>query len=91
MSKRVRITLEVDSTFVRLLNANLQMKEGLLKGERMPDVLQALGIVALGEMKGALPEQIHLMLTPEWRPHIEAVHDERRWREDTETEWHKTG
>jgi len=91
-AKRVRITLEVDSSFVRLLRANIQMK-GFFSEDcaREPDVLQVLGIVALGEMMGALPEQIHFQTPPQWRPSIEAVHDERRWREEDEDEWHATG
>jgi hypothetical protein len=90
MSKRVRITLEVDSTFVKLLQANLQMKAGLLSGEREQDALQVLGVVALGEMRGAIPEQTHARTQIAWRPHIEVVHEERRWKEEGETEWHKT-
>lgn len=87
--KRVRITLEVDAHFVRLLNANLQLN-GTLSGDREPDVLHILGIVALGEARGAPTEQVHIMTPPQWRPHIEAVHEERRWQKEGEAEWHTT-
>jgi hypothetical protein len=76
--KRVRLTLEVDSEFVKLLQANVQLS-GLLKEDRgrlTPS--QVLAVIVLGEARGALEEQIHAQTPPEWRPHIEAIHSERK-------------
>jgi hypothetical protein len=88
-SKRVRITLEVDATFVRLLHTNLNMKRGALKGERELDVLTALGVVAFCEMRGAKSEVAHAITPIKWRPHIEAVYEARRWQ-GSDGEWHVT-
>ena len=78
MKKRVKLTLEVDSQFVKLLQANVQLS-GLL-GEDQPRMapMQVLAVVVLGEARGATEEQIHAMTPIEWRPHIEAIHSERK-------------
>lgn len=89
--KRVRITLEVDSSFVRLLQANLQIAGALSDEAPIPDVLHLLGIVALGEMRGARKAQIEARVPPTWRDRITVVSQERRWREEEDVEWHKTG
>jgi hypothetical protein len=76
--KRVRITLEVSSSFVRMLQATCQMSQ--LIGSEQKDkltALEVLGAVALGEARGALPEQIHAMTPIEWRDDIEPVSDMR--------------
>lgn len=78
MKKRVKLTLEVDSEFVKLLNANCQLS-GLLSDDapRMTP-MQVLAVVVLGEARGATEEQIHARTPIEWRPHIEAIHSERK-------------
>lgn len=76
--KKVRITLEVDEHFVRLLQANCHL-QGLVGEEpKRMDPMHVLAVVALGEARGASETQIHLQTPNEWRPHIEAVHSERQ-------------
>lgn len=81
--KRVRVAIEVDESFVRLLQASVQLR-GLLRDDgpdRALDPLEVLGVVLLGEMRGATEVQIHARTPPEWRPNIEVLHAERRVRE----------
>lgn len=77
MSKKVRITIEVDSHFVRLLQASVQMKSLLGEEPKRMDPVSVLAVVALGEMRGAKSEQVHAATPLEWRPHIDVVSDER--------------
>jgi hypothetical protein len=82
MSKRVTVTIEVSEHFVRMLQASCQM--GRLVGADQKDkltALQVLGVVVLGEARGALPEQIHIMTPIEWRNDIEPVTEARIVRE----------
>lgn len=88
--KRVRITLDVDVQFVKLLQACVQM-QGLLSEEpKRMDPMHVLSVVALGEFRGMLEAQVHARTPVEWRPSIEAVHEERRWQ-DEDGVWHVTG
>ena len=77
MAKRVRISIEVSESFIRLLNAKVQLG-GYHDDDRELDPAAVLALVVLGEARGALPEQIHAKIPPQWRPDIEAVHCERR-------------
>jgi hypothetical protein len=74
--KRVRLTLEGDSTFVKLLQANVQLSGLIGKDELTPS--QQLAVMVLGEARGALEEQVHAQTLPVWRPHIEIIHSERK-------------
>lgn len=79
MAKRVRICLELDEHFVRLLNAQAVGLKGLgpdLNRQHSP--MEALAVVVLAEARGAWPEQVHLLTPPEWRPHLGAVPRLRR-------------
>jgi hypothetical protein len=88
--KRVRITLDVDVEFVRLLQACVQM-DGLLGEEpKRMDPMHVLSIVALGEFRGAHEAEVHARTPVEWRPNIEAVYKERRWQDEAGV-WHVTG
>lgn len=83
MNRGVRITLELDQTMVRLLNANLQLsgKTKWLTGADHPPQLDAAGVVALvalAEARGATEEVVHAATPIQWRPHIQAIHEERR-------------
>ena len=83
VSKRVRVTIEVSESFVRMLQATCQF--GYLVGERQKHpmtALDALGIVVLGEARGAKPEQIVAMTPNDWVDDIRAVSDERKVREE---------
>ena len=78
MAKRVTLTLEVDSTFVSLLQANVQMK-GLLREDRSHglDPMGQLAVLVLAEARGATELQILEKVEPNWRPHITALHEKR--------------
>jgi len=76
--KKVRITLEVDDHFVRLLQANCQLQGLLGEDPKRMDPMRALAVVALGEMRGATEAQIREKTPIEWRPHLETIHSERR-------------
>ena len=76
--KRVRLTLELDSEFIKLLQLNCQM-QGLTGNEpKRMDTIHALAILVLGEARGATEAQIRAKTPIEWRPHIEAIHSERK-------------
>lgn len=81
--KRVRITLELDSQFIRLLNANVNLSGAMmstLKGDptRQLSPKEVLAIMILGEARGATEEQLHAALPLEWRSNLELIHNERR-------------
>jgi len=78
MKKRVRLTLEVDSHFVKLLQANCQLSGLLSEDPKRMDPKSVLAVIVLGEARGMLEEQIHAQTPLEWRPHIEAIHSERK-------------
>lgn len=76
MNKRVRITIEADSQFVRLLKANVALS-GLRDKDRL-EPIQVLALVACAEMCGGLETEVDLLVPPEWRGNIEVIHSERR-------------
>lgn len=75
--KRVRIYLELDEHFVRLLNAQVMLKGLGPDLDRQHSPMEVLAVVVLAEARGALPEQVNFLTPPEWRPHLEAIHDLR--------------
>jgi len=83
---RVRITLEVDSSFLNLLRAKCTLKGWTrwspnYKGEELPPELDPAGVLAilvLGEGLGQVSEVIDATVPPTWRPHVDVIHDERR-------------
>ena len=75
--KRVRVTIELSQSFLRLLNANVSLNGGIVS-DRPLTAHAVLTRVVLAEARGATEEQVHLIIPPEWRPDIEAVHAERR-------------
>ncbi len=80
MSKRVTITLELSESFIRLLQAKCQLSEWTRWEEngRQIDTGAVLCLVVLGEARGATEEQIWAKTPMEWRPHIAAIHEERK-------------
>jgi len=80
MSKRVRIMLEMDEHFVRLLKAACTMKNlgNLRTDSKQHSPPETLAIVTLLEAMGASEEQVHAETPPEWRPHLSAIHDSRK-------------
>lgn len=83
--KKVKVVLEVDDTFVRLLQANVQLSGWL--GEPPPNrrgqltASAVLAVLVLGEARGATEEQIDEKMPDEWRGHIQVLHAERAVRE----------
>lgn len=85
--KKVRITLELDDQFIRLLNANVNLSGAMmssLKGDptRQLSPKEVLAIMVLGEARGATEEQLHAALPLEWRSNLELIHSERQVFQD---------
>jgi hypothetical protein len=85
--KKVRLTLEVDDQFIRLLNANVNLSGAMmstLKGDptRQLSPKEVLAIMVLGEARGATEEQLHAALPLEWRSNLELIHSERQVYQD---------
>jgi hypothetical protein len=78
MSKRVRITLEVDEQYVRLLQAKCQLKGWLNDDSPELDAGGILCVIVLGEARGATELQILERTPSTWRSIIAAIHEERR-------------
>ncbi len=78
--KRVRITIEVDEHFIRLLKAQIKIGcyGNLNEDYRQHTPAMALAVLALAEARGGLCEQVDAELPLEWRQHIQAIHDERK-------------
>lgn len=79
--KRVRVTIEVDEHFVRLLQACCQLKGLLGDKPKRRDPMCVLAVLVLGESRGATEAQVREKIPIEWRSHLEAIHSERRVRE----------
>ena len=79
MTKYVTIGLRMDSSFVRLLNANVELSQLRQKDELDP--LHQLGLLALMEARGAPDHEVHASILHAWRPHLEAVTELRRVEE----------
>lgn len=87
--KTVTIGITMDVEFVRLLNAACGLS-GLTPGSskaytertRQLTPIEQLAAVAICEARGALPEQTHAAIMPEWRPHIWAAEELRSVEEE---------
>lgn len=83
-TKRVRLTIEVDEQFIRLLNANIQLTAAargwLLDTDEASHITppQVLGLLVLMEARGGHPEEIAAKTPFMWRPNIDVIHEERR-------------
>jgi hypothetical protein len=80
MAKKVRITIEMDSSFVTQLklNCTFQKLGNLREDYRQHTAMQVLGLVAMLEGMGATPEQIDAEIPHEWRNNICVVSEERK-------------
>ena len=86
MTKKVRITLEIDNEFIRQLRINCTLQHlGNLReeGYRQHTAMQILGLITLMEGMGCLSEQIEAETPPEWRGHITSLSDQRLVIEET--------
>lgn len=73
--KRVRVCIEMDEHFIRLLQANVELSDYGRKDKLDPSGVLAL-LISL-EGRGALTEQVHLATPIEWREHIEVLCERR--------------
>lgn len=86
--KKVRVTIEVDQQFLRLLRANIEMNKAvrgwLFNNEDAADITppQVLGLLVYMEARGGTEEQIHASTPLMWRHNIEMIHSERRVYQD---------
>lgn len=78
--KRVTIGLELDESFIRLLDANVGLSGGY-RPEKELDVAGVLARVVAMEARGGTEEQVHSIIQPKWRPHIAAVSSMRKVEE----------
>jgi len=86
--KKVRLTIEVDQQFLRLLRANIEMTKPLrgwlFNDEDAGDITppQVLGLLVYMEARGATVAQIAASTPFMWRSNIDLIHDERRVYQD---------
>jgi hypothetical protein len=74
--KRVTIGIEMDSTFVRLLQANVSLS-GLREKDELDPVHQ-LALLVLAEARGGLEAEVWATVLPAWRPHLDVVSELRK-------------
>lgn len=92
-SKRVRVTVEIDAQFIKLLEANIhlnrQTRGWLLGNDDAGDITpsQVLGLLVYIEARGGTEEKVHAATPFMWRPNIEIIHDERRVYEGGKMIW----
>lgn len=77
--KRVTVAVTMDESFIRLLNANVELSQLRNKDELTPGDQLALTILA--EARGGFEDQVHATILPAWRPHFEVVSEMRKVEE----------
>jgi len=90
--KRVRVTIELSSSFIRMLRAWVMMREpmaSLICGKEPQGGCrcqitpgEVLGMQVLEEARGGLCEDIDAHCPMDWRPAFAVIHEERRVYED---------
>ncbi len=81
MSKIVKVALELDEHFIRMLNAHVMLNGGI-NPDRQLTAAAVLERVVLAEARGACEIEVDLTVPPEWRGNINILHDEREVREE---------
>lgn len=78
MSKRirVRVTIEVNSSFVGMLSADTELSSLREKDQLSPS--QVLALVSCAEMRGGLEHEVDALIPFEWRDSLAVIHSERR-------------
>jgi hypothetical protein len=82
--RRVRVAVELDNEFVKLLRANLTVSETIRMSESEPvaavsaDVLHILGLAVLGEAMSIDSEQTRRKIPSCWRQHIDIIPEARK-------------
>lgn len=78
-NKEVIIGIKLNSSFVSILKANMNMRGSIPPNETHElDVLDVLGLVVLGESMGAYTEDTWSKIPPKWRPDIDIVPEIRK-------------
>ena len=80
--KHVTISIRMDSEFIKHLNLAMSLKhpkwfEGDYRRGKIT-AIDCIAVIALAEARGAHPAQVHSVIPHEWRPNIEAIHDDRK-------------
>ena len=90
-SKRVRVTLELDGQFLRLLEANLRLDSRTAswlteqnKDRAELDPSHVLALLVLLDGRGALPTAIEASTPDMWRDTLRVICGERRVYQDGE-------
>ncbi len=80
MNTRIRITLDMDTEFIKQLKANINLSNIEKKQEdgKKLTAIQTLGLISCYEARGSTNEQIHSLIPNEWRSHIHVISDERK-------------
>lgn len=86
---KVRITLELDESFLKMLKVSNTLGNVFEKDKLTAP--QVLAIVTQGEGYGAHVEQTYSKIPHEWRDGIDIVSSERRWSKDDGKTWNNTG
>lgn len=76
MGKIVTVGVKLDQQFISLLRAEQTLGQWEKRDTLTPS--QQLALMVLAEARGFLEAQVHACILPEWRPHIEAVHELRK-------------
>ncbi len=74
--KHVTVAVRMDTEFISLLQANIELSGLRTKDELEP--IQQLALTVLSEARGALEEQVHATILHAWRPHFEVVSELRK-------------
>lgn len=78
--KKVRVMVEMDEEFIKLLNIACSFKRLGAQREDYKDhtSIDALGIAVLMEARGGYEEQVDAEIPHNWRPHLSIVHEARQ-------------
>lgn len=82
MAKKVRVGIEIDESFIRLLRANVELSDLKNKAELTP--MQQLAIVVLYEARGGILKQVRDQIRREWEGSIDVHEDTRMVFEEDE-------
>lgn len=78
--KRVQITLELSTTMLKYLRAEMSLNNTFKKaadGEKLT-ASRVVGMVAYGEGSGAFEHEIKAMIPHEWYDDIKVIHENRK-------------
>jgi len=73
--KKVRITVELDNDFIKMLRHNIQLGQTREGNMTAPE---QLAVAVCAEAMGGYEEVVDAEIYPEWRPHLAIIHEERK-------------